>query len=415
MAGDRAAALRKLEAARVEDRKWRHELTRKERQLEQEKHKGRARLEEEQQRYELALTEERRAAHAVQRELASEEQRHRTLSLEVSALRGMVSAAQAELGELEERMGQEETEEAAALIEQQRGYKQRLPAPVTTAGPSSSLLALAAPSAAVVLESSLVLIINLDRRSDRLDKVLKMPWGLAPTRLPAIDGNTLTWDGLVADGKLSEAAAADSRWAEERKLPTVCRETGSFSPHLTLSGVGCALSHRACWERLASHPTYEWALIAEDDVDGLAPSFEAQLQSILRQLPRSWMMCYLGYHESSSELLPARSSPTLMEPTGEGSLTGLFGYLMRKSAAKTLLEDETLFPLRHQIDVALAQRKWPKGSRFALAPDAVLLTSPRSEDGACDTDVQTLGEPGVVAHSQVPVDWLKAAGAKLLA
>ena len=67
-----------------------------------------------------------------------------------------------------------------------------------------------------------------------------------------------------------------------------------------------------------------------------------------------------------------------------------------------------------QVDVALGQRRWPRSSRFALKEDAVLLTSPRSEDGACDTDVQTLGERGVSAHKALPADWLHASGARLM-
>jgi hypothetical protein len=103
-----------------------------------------------------------------------------------------------------------------------------------------------------------------------------------------------------------------------------------------------------------------------------------------------------------------------MEATDEGLITGLFGYLLRRTAAAALLQDATLLPLRHQIDVALSQRGWPRSSRFALAPGGVLLSSPRSEEGACDTDVQTLGRPGVRAHAQLPDDWLKASGARIL-
>ena len=109
-----------------------------------------------------------------------------------------------------------------------------------------------------------------------------------------------------------------------------------------------------------------------------------------------------------------RAAPKVMEAVGGGSLTGLFGYLLRRSAAKALLADASLFPLRHQIDIALGQCQWPAGVRFALAPEAVLLTSPRSEDGECDTDVQTLGKPGVSAHAALPRDWPHAPGAKMM-
>ena len=45
--------------------------------------------------------------------------------------------------------------------------------------------------------------------------------------------------------------------------------------------------------------------------------------------------------------------------------------------------------------------------RFCINPDAVLMLCPRSEDGECDTDVQTLGEDGVGAHENLPSTMLK--------
>ena len=54
--------------------------------------------------------------------------------------------------------------------------------------------------------------------------------------------------------------------------------------------------------------------------------------------------------------------------------------------------------LRRQVDVALSRRAWPPGSRFAVPAARPLLGAPRSEEAACDTDVQTLGAPGKLAH-----------------
>ena len=82
-------------------------------------------------------------------------------------------------------------------------------------------------------------------------------------------------------------------------------------------------------------------------------------------------------------------------------LTGLFGYLLHRDAAVQLLADRSLFPLRGQIDVALSARPWPRGSRFQLLEDGVLVVSPRSEDSK-DTDVQTLGAPDAAAHEGLP-------------
>ena len=60
---------------------------------------------------------------------------------------------------------------------------------------------------------------------------------------------------------------------------------------------------------------------------------------------------------------------------------------------------------RLQVDVALSRRPWRKGSRYALEP--VLVAAPRSEDGQCDTDVQTLGSIDDMAHASLPEGMLR--------
>ena len=119
----------------------------------------------------------------------------------------------------------------------------------------------------------MTLVINLARREDRLAAVRRLEWGgVQLARLEAVDGSRLSWDGLVADGSVEARAAEQARWASERDVPTICRATGSFSPHLTLGAVGCALSHRAAWERLAGSG-HEWALVVEDDAHAVADRF----------------------------------------------------------------------------------------------------------------------------------------------
>ena len=145
-------------------------------------------------------------------------------------------------------------------------------------------------------------------------------------------------------------------------------KSNSFSPHLTKAAVGCALSHRAAWERLAASSS-DWALIVEDDVHSLAPNFCAQLRRVLRDLPPSWKFCYLGYHESSGDLLRASDPPRLVEVPADATITGLFGYLLRRSAARALLEEGKVFPLRNQVDVAMKSHDW-RGGRYGTTPSA---------------------------------------------
>ena len=247
----------------------------------------------------------------------------------------------------------------------------------------------------------LFLVINLRRRVDRqrqMRKLLRPMKSISWEFMAAIDGKQLSWDHVAEH--LHPKALKEALWAEKKGVPTICRRSGSFSPHLTLSAVGCALSPRAAWAKLAAAPAHvEWALILEDDVCRVAFDFEEKLDTLVGTLPSSWRFCYLGYHESSGAMLRNGQRVRFAEVGIDETQTGLYGYLIRRAAAEgLLLKQKVVFPLRHQIDVALGHVSWPIGSRFILYPDAVMLDSPRSEDGACDTDVQTLGSEDKKAH-----------------
>ena len=246
--------------------------------------------------------------------------------------------------------------------------------------------------------SYLAYAINLDRRPDRLRAMHRTAHELQWQRISAVDGCSLSWDAHAEH--VQPQALQDAEWAARAGVPTICRKTCSFSPHLTLSALGCALSHRAAWQRLVQQRDREWALVLEDDISGVAAHFEHQLLRLLSGLPATWQLCFLGYHESTGQLLCPADVPRAVEVPKQVAVTGLFGYMLTRSAASALLR--AVFPLRCQVDVALNMHPWPSGARFACAPDAVLLTAPKSEEGACDTDVQTLGPPGEEAHRSLP-------------
>jgi GR25 family glycosyltransferase involved in LPS biosynthesis len=55
---------------------------------------------------------------------------------------------------------------------------------------------------------------------------------------------------------------------------------------------GCAMSHRALWQKVAEDPAIEVALILEDDVE-LIPHFNEQWEKISSQIPEDFDMVYL--------------------------------------------------------------------------------------------------------------------------
>ena len=99
-------------------------------------------------------------------------------------------------------------------------------------------------------------------------------------------------------------------------------------------------------------------------------------------------------------MLAAPGTVLSFEVPADATITGLFGYLLRRSAARALLEEGKVFPLRNQVDVAMKSHDW-RGGRYGAHPECSLLASPGSEDGACDTDVQTLGKADVLAHTSL--------------
>ena len=229
------------------------------------------------------------------------------------------------------------------------------------------------------------LVINLDRREDRLEALQKLYFPFHWTRLAAVDGRQLSWDGGEVTMMVRPDAIHEARWAETSGVPTICQRTGSFSPHLTLGAVGTALSHRKAWQTLVGcSDGCDYALVMEDDLSGLSLDFERKIERIIQQLPASWQICYLGYHESTGKVLGS-FTPMIMEVRSSAAITGLFGYLLHKRGAKPLLNGTSVFPLRHQIDVAMSMHPWPKGSRWALIPEGTIITSPKSEVGKCDT------------------------------
>jgi glycosyl transferase family 25 len=89
-----------------------------------------------------------------------------------------------------------------------------------------------------------VYLINLDRSPDRLAEMQARldALGVAFTRVPAIDGKALT------DTELEAVRAPHKDW----------------SP-LSASEIGCFLSHRACWRRIADGPA-PYGCVFEDDM-----------------------------------------------------------------------------------------------------------------------------------------------------
>ena len=132
-----------------------------------------------------------------------------------------------------------------------------------------------------------VYVINLDRRTDRwmhVDRQIRKVGLKDAVRFPGIDGRKdVDIDALVRQGTVSELGAQRFRLPTEEKL---------FGMDLTPGGLGCALSHRAVWQRIVD-ARHRCCLILEDDVE-FHPSMKKAFAERWSHVPADWELVYLG-------------------------------------------------------------------------------------------------------------------------
>ncbi len=115
-------------------------------------------------------------------------------------------------------------------------------------------------------------VINLDRRTDRMDRLFTNSPELKDrvTRISAYEGRAITL------------------------TPALAR---LFKPHdffWKKAVMGCALSHLSLWWKLVNeHPEIQTFLILEDDVK-FKPEWEARWKAAVPSLPEDWDIVYLG-------------------------------------------------------------------------------------------------------------------------
>jgi len=283
-------------------------------------------------------------------------------------------------------------------------------------------------------QSWCAVFINLHRRADRRLRLAHLLAAENPVllsrlrRIDAVDGRGLD----LADSKrlrpfVTAEAVERAQEAKQMGAHTIVHKDGQlvkFNDHFTEGGIACAMSHRAALQAVASHPTADWGLIIEDDIQDVVPNVHEVIQRAVKQLPANWDALFLGYHgatmlgkgpggrDTKEEMAKARLELDVDRgrghvdgfhgSVGEGQeasghlpvlrmyspLYGLFAWAVRKEAAKAMVESG--FPVEGQVDFALSG--WlvrERGNAFKVAPYHTLFFSPKSEVGL-DSDIQTM-------------------------
>jgi glycosyl transferase family 25 len=209
-----------------------------------------------------------------------------------------------------------------------------------------------------------VLVINLDKDTERLEAVTKQlsDVSLKATRIPAIYGAVLS------------------------DKETRSNTTNQCYNYCTPSMVGCWLSHKKAWEFVVNN-NIESALILEDDSE-FVDDFHVKLQEYTRELPEKWDIVLLGtllectrekcgFFAKMAEVVrdivvkPEKDSEryvtnNLYRPT---TFTGTHAYIVSRKGAEKLLQK---LPLADgHVDIGIA-RHLSSLSCYAVTPSIII-------------------------------------------
>jgi GR25 family glycosyltransferase involved in LPS biosynthesis len=217
-----------------------------------------------------------------------------------------------------------------------------------------------------------IIYINLDRRPDRKENVINElnKIGINENnfqieRVPGVDWKTLDFNNIPSD--LFTKEAVDTATDNTKPL---------YSP-MTRGGIGCAMAHRNAFLSVLNSDA-DYVLILEDDL-WFEDDFLNKLNLYLNEIPE-YDILWLGYHQKTNE----KVGTGCYDVPGR-YLFGLFGYIINKKAAMSLLE---IFPLTHQIDSEIP-KIFPNLRVYALKENHKLVHSePSSTETQFGTDIQ---------------------------
>lgn len=172
-------------------------------------------------------------------------------------------------------------------------------------------------------------VINLNHRTDRLQRFQQQSGAEIFERVPAIDGQLL---------KIVHQNQLDSVFNIKKAQQNIKRE-------VTAGEIACALSHILCWKKIAHHPNIaddDFGLVAEDDVT-LTPHFLENLNTLITQIKQSSNQLVILQKFTHINMLPEAAdlieqfsfakSPDIRFYLHSGAAL----YLLRKQQAKEII------------------------------------------------------------------------------
>jgi len=217
-----------------------------------------------------------------------------------------------------------------------------------------------------------ILYINLDRCTDRNNNMINLlnehKLLNNSIRINAVDGKQLNKkDILLNDVSIN---GINDAYNFEQKV---------YIP-LTVGGIGCALSHKKCYQYIVDNKI-PYCLILEDDIH-----VDNDLIDKLEQLnpPNDFEILFLGYHSihiKKHDIVIKNNDYEYVKPI---KAYGLFGYIVSYTGAKKLLDN--VFPITQQIDSEIPKH-FDKINVYAIK-NTFIYSDPSSIYTKFGTDIQ---------------------------
>lgn len=182
-----------------------------------------------------------------------------------------------------------------------------------------------------------IYVINLKRRLDRKNSLIKTLNGIELTFIEAVDGKELSVEQLINENKLNKSF---------------------FDPwgKVTMGIFACALSHKKAWDQ-ALVDGVETALFLEDDVYLTFPvlqngNFTSEYQSIFNEIQQyDWDLIHFGKKTAGQSGINVGKH--LVIPKFNTNYNGAHAYVATRDMIKTM-SDEYL-PIKYASDIYLEQ------------------------------------------------------------
>jgi len=202
--------------------------------------------------------------------------------------------------------------------------------------------------------------INLEHREDRRnnveDQLAKINFDGPIERINAAYGKNLNLEIIPSNLFTREAIESCTN-----------KKDITNTSSMTKGGMGISLSQKWIYEKVLCG-LEDYALILEDDIT-LPNDFIPKVIDKINSINENFDILYLGYHVKMNNKIGS-----LVDYPSK--IWGLFGYIINKKAAKSIIE---IFPLNKQIDTEIP-RAFANLKVLALKENERLITSPSSEE-----------------------------------